>query len=156
MASIVAAGEIVSIARTKPGMLFLTLFISRAEILKQTATDAASALLLRWVDDMFPSIFASFQTRFVQLFPPSHIMPPIVFGSSGASALPQPIAVDDQYVWQFMSAVAMGANLNQQRILVAELRDKIFEVVSSGGPDGTRRVNMFLNAIGLDASQLQQ
>eukprot|EP00158_Paraphelidium_tribonemae_P007786 Partr_v1_DN28359_c1_g1_i3_m78368 putative protein associated with topoisomerase II homolog 1 (yeast) len=154
---LLAAGEIIPIARTKPGLLFLTLFVSRGEILRQqksnSSQEAQDPTLHRWTTSIFPTLFAAFQGRFVALFPPSHIMPSIL--SSSANGLPQqPIAVDDQYVWQYLAAMAIGASLDQQRILVSELRDKIFEVVQTGGADGTRRVNLFLNALGLDASQL--
>lgn len=111
--------QILHIGRTKPGLLFLTLFFSRAEIIKQRSqADAAS--LKEWNERIAPLAFDSFQTRFAALFPPMHILPPIVTAS--LTSLPQPILVDDQYVWQFLASLAVGANPDQQRILVSETR----------------------------------
>ena len=62
--------------------------------------------------------------------------------------------MDDLYAWQFLAAMAVGASPDQQRILVTEVRDKIFEVMSTQGDKNREKVNIFLNALGLDASQL--
>ena len=149
--TVLKAQELIGTARTKPGLLFLTLFMSRAEIIKQRK-QADATQISKWTDQVFPAIFSSFQTRFAALFPPMHILPPIV--TSSVASLPQPIPVDDQYVWQFLAAMAMGASPDQQRILVMESRDRIFETARMQGQPGRDKVNIFLNALGLDVSQL--
>lgn len=158
--NLVKQNAAVPLAKNKPGMLFLTLLMSRAELFKQKTTQSGSAnsdeeaksLVTRWDNQVFPAFFAAFQNRFASLFPPSHIIPPIVTSSS--LTIPQPIPVDDTYVWNFFAALAASSAIEQHRVLVAEARDKIFEVITAQGTDGKRKVNLFLNALGLDASQL--
>ena len=196
--------------------------MSRAEIIKQKGGTVEQhqqhqqqqESIRTWMEQIFPAFFAAFQGRYSALFPPSHIIPPIV--TSDMSSIPQPIAVDDQYAWQFLAAVSVGATPDQQRVLVAEVRyvageqvvvcvvglttsmmiavlraffelvecwlplrlirrhamtfhgalslfprpvspsnrDKIFETVGTQASKGKDKVNIFLNALGLDASQL--
>lgn len=64
--------------------------------------------------------------------------------------------IDDSYVWQFLAAVSAGATEAQHRTLVTETRDKIFESITNGGAAGVQKVNIFLHALDLDASQLMQ
>jgi DNA topoisomerase 2-associated protein PAT1 len=96
----------------------LTLLISRAEIVKQNQPTAPE--VTKWRDTLFPEFFNCFQTRFAALFPPSHIIPPIV--TSSRSTIPQAIPVDDTYVWQFLASVAVSGTSDHQRVLVTEVR----------------------------------
>nr|CAG8638374.1 1435_t:CDS:10 [Entrophospora candida] len=110
--------QIIWVSRCKVGLAFLTMFLSRAEILKQG--------------------------HYVSLFPP--------FG----------YGIDDMYVWQFLAAMAVGASIEQQHVLVTEVRERVIETISKANnrfaSDKTvhkiANVNLFLNALGLDASQL--
>lgn len=70
----------------------------------------------------------------------------------------------DQPVWNFFAAMAVPAMLEQQEIIVAQLREKVLEnvlhVQQGWIADENERelklhnVNLFLHAIGLDSSQI--
>lgn len=144
--------QVSQISRSKPGLLFLTLLISRAQIIKQQQ-ETLDEKATEWTSKLFPVFFDKYNGAFAALFPPTHIIPSIV--NSKSSSIPQAIPVEDLYVWQFMAAVAMASTIDQQRVLVSELRDKIVDTVSRQGKQGTDKVNIFLHSIGLDASQLK-
>ena len=125
---------------SKVGLAFLTMFISRAELAKQSQ-DAGVDLTV-W-DRAYNAMFARLEGRLYLVFPPS-----------------RPYS-DDVYPWQFLAALALGASPEQQHQLVNEARDRVLDNVQ--GTKGLPReivqlkranVNLFLNAIGLDASQL--
>jgi DNA topoisomerase 2-associated protein PAT1 len=147
---------ILSLTKSKPGILVLTLIISRAELLKHGGDIVTDEDIKRWDETLFPKFFDILKGRFATLFPPSHILPSMFSQSSSAFIVPQTVQVDDTYVWNFLAAVAASATIDHHRVLVAEVRDKIFEVLNSQGADGKKKVNLFLNALGLDASQLME
>jgi DNA topoisomerase 2-associated protein PAT1 len=61
--------------------------------------------------------------------------------------------VDELYLWQFLSAVAVGApGMEQQRILVTEVRENVINTSKSKDPKALDNVNLFLNALGLGIS----
>ena len=71
----------------------------------------------------------------------------------------------DQPVWQFLAILATHASVEQQQILVATIKERILESVTSatkgwGVADEEQRqkrlanVNIFLHALGLDSSQI--
>ena len=70
----------------------------------------------------------------------------------------------DQPVWEFLSTFALFANEEQQQALVTGLREIVLENVASAtkgyaDSEESRRlrlanVNIFLHALGLDASQI--
>lgn len=68
----------------------------------------------------------------------------------------------DEPVWSLYAALAVSSTMEQQSILVQELREKILENVlearskrdSQVGARKLRLVNIFLNALNLDASQI--
>ncbi|CAJ0823341.1 8163_t:CDS:10 [Entrophospora sp. SA101] len=138
--------QIIWVSRCKVGLAFLTMFLSRAEILKQGGGKNQSLPipdeheLLQW-QDLYNRLFNLLQGHYVSLFPP--------FG----------YGIDDMYVWQFLAAMAVGASIEQQHVLVTE---RVIETISKANnrfaSDKTvhkiANVNLFLNALGLDASQL--
>lgn len=94
------------------------MFLSRAEMLKQGAgTLQPMSLpdpveLSQW-QELYGRLFATLQTHFLSLFPP---VAPV-------TALPNvAAAADDMYVWQFLAAMAVGASMEQQHVLVTEVR----------------------------------
>lgn len=124
---------------SKVGLSFLTMFLSRAELAKQ-AQDGGD--LSAW-SGAYDAMFSRLEGRLYLVFPPS-----------------RPYS-DDVYPWQFLAALALGASPEQQHTLVNEARDRVLDNVQ--GTRGLPRevvdlkrgnVNLFLNAIGLDASQL--
>ncbi|CAJ0759857.1 8191_t:CDS:10 [Entrophospora sp. SA101] len=152
--------QIIWVSRCKVGLAFLTMFLSRAEILKQGGGKNQSLPipdeheLLQWyfiineffkeINDLYNRLFNLLQGHYVSLFPP--------FG----------YGIDDMYVWQFLAAMAVGASIEQQHVLVTEVRERVIETISKANnrfaSDKTvhkiANVNLFLNALGLDASQL--
>ncbi|CAB4420250.1 unnamed protein product [Rhizophagus irregularis] len=142
--------NIVWVARSKVGLAFLTMFLSRTEILKQGG-GAMQGLplpeereLLQW-QEIYNRLFSLLQNHFLSLFPPFNI------------------GIDDMYVWQFLAAMAVGASTDQQHILVTEVRERVLDTVIQASRLTTDKssshkianVNLFLNALGLDASQLK-
>ncbi|CAG8539119.1 11531_t:CDS:10 [Diversispora eburnea] len=127
--------NIVWVARSKVGLAFLTMFLSRAEILKQGGGT---------IQELYNRLFSILQNHFLSLFPP------FLNG------------IDDMYVWQFLAAMAVGASTEQQHILVTEVRERVLETVLQASRLSADKkshkianVNLFLNALGLDASQLK-
>ncbi|KAL1918663.1 uncharacterized protein VTP21DRAFT_2685 [Calcarisporiella thermophila] len=147
MSLMLERNNILHVAKSKVGLAFLTMFLSRAEILKQGLPPPNDREISQW-QDLYNYLFSSLHHHFISLFPP-------------------PSAGDDMYVWQFMAAIAVGASVEQQHVLVTEIREKVLENVSaatrdSGGVGGMSEkaalkianVNLFLHALGLDASQV--
>ncbi|CAG8631299.1 2559_t:CDS:10 [Ambispora gerdemannii] len=141
--------NIIWVAKSKVGLAFLTMFLSRAEILKQGG-GAMQGLpppedreIMQW-QESYNRLFSQLQNYFLSSFPP--------FTSN----------IDDMYVWQFLAAMAVGASMEQQHVLVTEIRERVLETVvqASRMPHDKAahkitNVNLFLHALGLDASQLK-
>jgi len=69
--------------------------------------------------------------------------------------------VDDQYVWQFLASMAVGANMQQQQTLVATVKDRVLENVQASkvlppelSVQKRENVNLFMRAMGLDVDLL--
>ncbi|KAI8619393.1 topoisomerase II-associated protein PAT1-domain-containing protein [Chytriomyces sp. MP71] len=151
--------NMVWLAKSKAGLAFLALLLSRAEILKQGG-GAQHGLRPPGADDLalwaelYNFLFVSLQGNFAAIFPP-----PAEADSSGVVK-----SHDEVYIWQFLAAMAVGAtSADHQRVLLTEVRDKIFETSRRGSASDNAEdqralmnVNLFLNALGLgiDASQL--
>ncbi|KAI8053469.1 topoisomerase II-associated protein PAT1 [Syncephalis plumigaleata] len=134
------------VARSKTGLAFLTMFLSRAEIICQNASTMPNFVTpdeIRQWKELYLRLFSLLQGSFASLFPVNDL--------------------DDGHVWQFLAAIAVGANIDQQHILVTEVRERVLENVSAAmsgqlpADQATLRianVNLFLHALGLDASQV--
>jgi DNA topoisomerase 2-associated protein PAT1 len=109
--------NLVWLAQCRVGLVLLTMILSRAELVKQSSSSPAEGETVEenhvglsdsdssmWAE-IYSFLFSSFQGQFSLLF--------------RSDSLP-----DDQvYVWQFLSAMAVGASgLEQQKILVTEMR----------------------------------
>ncbi|KAJ6591718.1 topoisomerase II-associated protein PAT1 [Mycena vulgaris] len=159
--------DIAAVAKTKPGLALLTLFLSRVEVIKQAwGTGAepvdlmtAGASLDQW-QAVFNQFFILLTPHLLSLFPSSRITLQAHHGTSAALA----IDIIDQPVWQFLAALALQAVPEQHQVLVTSLRDKVLENVLSANKgwvadEDERRtklanVNLFLHALGLDSSQI--
>ncbi|KAJ7504532.1 topoisomerase II-associated protein PAT1 [Mycena galericulata] len=159
--------DIAEVAKTKPGLALLTLFLSRVEVIKQAwATGAetvdvmtAGAALEQW-QAVFDQFFLLLTPHLLSLFPSSRITLQAHHPTSAALA----IDIIDQPVWQFLAALALQAVPEQHQVLVTSLRDKVLENVLSANKgwvadEDERRtklanVNLFLHALGLDSSQI--
>jgi DNA topoisomerase 2-associated protein PAT1 len=109
---------------------------------------------------MLDLLYEQLTPHFSYLFPSTRlasVLPPL--GQVG-----HPTDIIDQPVWQFLAALALHASPEQQQLLVAALREKVLENVTSANKgwvadEEERRtklanVNLFLHALGLDSSQI--
>ncbi|KAJ2306421.1 DNA topoisomerase 2-associated protein pat1, partial [Coemansia sp. RSA 2704] len=131
------------VARTRPAQLFLAVVLRRSAALapRAFAEEAFQAA------ELYSHLFGALRGHVASVFAPEPM---------GA----QPGAADDAHAWQFLSALAASASVEQQHVLVAEARAKVLETVQLASrlpPETaaahTANVNLFLNALGLDASQ---
>ncbi|KAJ3180266.1 hypothetical protein HDU87_002145 [Geranomyces variabilis] len=158
--------NMVWLAKSKPGLAFLTMFLSRAEMIKQGAGAGGGSdfsvpeqELHMWTE-IYNFLFASLHNHFSSLFPSSSSPPPSLTPNTeavSAGATPANVA-GDVYVWQFLAALAVGATtVEHQRVLLTEVRDKVLETARrSDDAKSLANVDLFLNALGLgiDARQL--
>ncbi|KAI1315365.1 hypothetical protein EDD11_000924 [Mortierella claussenii] len=147
LALFIERNNMIWVARSKPGLAFLTLFLSRAEILKQGQGNYPipdDREIQQW-NELYNRLFNQLQTQFSALFMPKATM------------------TEDVHVWRFLAAMAVGASVEQQHVLVTEVREQVLENViaaqtSRAAPEKAAQrignVNLFLHALGLDASQV--
>ncbi|RLV91394.1 DNA topoisomerase 2-associated protein PAT1 [Spathaspora sp. JA1] len=103
------------VSTTKIGLSILTTLLSRAELIIGEGTISATDLS-EW-SSCYDELFTSLESRIAAIFPP------------------HPEDVDDgssreNYVWQFLATLSLGGKLSHQRIIVDEVRDEIFGVMS--------------------------
>lgn len=128
-------------ARSKIGLMLLTILISRAELLKQSATEMV-ADWEQWTE-LYNRLFDTIEPVLPVIFP----------GTINDT--------DDMYIWQFLAAMGVGASPEQQQRLVLGVKDRVMETVSVSKAlpaemAGARlaNVNLFMRAIGLDVELL--
>ncbi|KAI8095121.1 topoisomerase II-associated protein PAT1-domain-containing protein [Gilbertella persicaria] len=153
------------VAQTKPGLAFLTMLLSRAEILKQGGGSLQGLPpptpeeMNRW-QELYGHLFNGLKGRYLSIFPSLYYLVPL---NPNTPMMQLSLAVDDMYVWQFLAAMAVGASMDQQHILVTEVRDRVMDNIVLAKRNrlpldqATHRisnVNLFLHALGLDASQV--
>lgn len=92
------------IAETKIGLAFLTLLLSRSQIILNGDVSGVEESEIQEWKSTFDKFFDLMEGHWANTFPPR--------GAWG----------DDVYVWQFLASVAVGAGMEQQHILVAECR----------------------------------
>lgn len=124
---------------TRPGLVLFCILLSRMEILKSQTSSDEDQINEEYekLNLLVESLFDSLQERLTEIFSRLN-------------------GVDTEfYGWQFMALLALNVDADRKRILVMELRDKILEVASH--PEHGKAINnlnIFLNTLGLDASQL--
>ncbi|KAI8637124.1 topoisomerase II-associated protein PAT1-domain-containing protein [Parasitella parasitica] len=157
--------DILAIAQTKPGLAFLTMLLSRAEILKQGGgtlqglAPPTSEEVNRW-QELYGNLFNMLKGRYLLIFPSLYYLVPL---NPNTPMMQLSLSVDDMYVWQFLAAMAVGASMDQQHILVTEVRDRVMDNIVLAkrnrlpleqASHRISNVNLFLHALGLDASQV--
>lgn len=127
----------VLVGSTKIGLAFLTVLISRAELISQQDEIAADELE-QW-QTTFNNLFIKLQGHLSGIFPPRN--------------------VDDSYVWHFLASLALAAKLEHQRVIVDEVRERIFGTMAEAkalpvelGAQKISNLNLFLNVMGLNAT----
>lgn len=185
LALFVERNDPVRVSQTRPGVAFLTIFLSRAETLKQQGQVPTEEL------EQFKQIFAllfsrlTAQGKLATLFPSTRTKLSLPFGVSYymGSGLGQQVTaqtvrgkyrnvdLEDEPSWNLVAALAISSSMEQQQVLVQELREKILENVISakewqkrqgalgamGGEEvdiRIRNVNLLLHALNLDAAQI--
>ncbi|KAF2032651.1 hypothetical protein EK21DRAFT_60199 [Setomelanomma holmii] len=130
------------VARSKIGLSLLTILISRAELLKQSAPETDSADWEQW------------NVLYNRLFDMVEPVLPVIFPGSINET-------DDMYIWQYLAAMGVGASPEQQQRLVLGVKDRVMETVTVSKalpPDMASarlaNVNLFMRAIGLDVELL--
>lgn len=126
------------IALTKSGMVLLCILLSRLEILKGEAVDSDinSSDSITAAAVLTEKIYDSLEGHLLEFF-----------------SLSDPSR--DFYAWQFLALLAMNVESDRKRSMILELRDKILLVVEEADEKSVKNLNVFLNALGLDASQLK-
>ncbi|KAK4617821.1 DNA topoisomerase 2-associated protein pat1 [Fulvia fulva] len=128
-----------AIVRTKIGVLILTAFINRAELVTQQQGPS---------DD--------WSSHYGRLFDTIEPVLPYMFPTETNLA-----ASDDVHIWHFLATVGVGASPDQQQRLVLGVKDRVMETVavSKTLPEEMSQkrlgdVNLFMRAIGLDVELL--
>ncbi|KDQ19171.1 hypothetical protein BOTBODRAFT_63273 [Botryobasidium botryosum FD-172 SS1] len=160
-------GDLLNIARTKPGLALLTILLSRVVVLKEGSsneTEPPTPEELQQWQSIFEHLFLLLSNHLLSLFPSTRVTTSLPFGPGYYVQPPKGLDFADQPVWQFLAALALNASMTQQQALVTELREKVLENVTSANKgwtaDETERqakianVNLFLHALGLDSSQI--
>ncbi|KAJ1726390.1 DNA topoisomerase 2-associated protein pat1 [Coemansia biformis] len=140
------------VARTRPALVFLTVVLGRTAALKQAGALGAGddPQALYQATELYNHLFGTLQGGLSSVFPPAAL-----------SQAGDPL--EDAYAWQFLATLALGASVEQQHALVTEVRDKVLEAIqlakSGRFPADvaaaiTANINLFLNTLGLDASQV--
>ncbi|OSD05523.1 hypothetical protein PYCCODRAFT_1362112 [Trametes coccinea BRFM310] len=160
--------DIVAIARTRPGIALLTLFLSRAEVILQNVANGSEVdetptpdELQSWCVMLYNHLFELLRPHLPLLFPSVRLS---MLSGVNFTNIPNSDAID-QPVWQFFASLACSANDAQQQVLVGGLRDVVLENVTTATKglglesEEQRRlrlanVNLFLHALGLDSSQI--
>ncbi|KAK7527034.1 topoisomerase II-associated protein PAT1 [Phyllosticta citriasiana] len=132
------------LVRTKIGLSILTMFVSRAELVKQSTPPSANTTQdLQQIEKLYNRLFDTIEPILPYIFP----------GSVKDD--------EDVYVWQFLAAMGVGASAEQQQRLVLGVKDRVMETVNvckalpqelSAARLG--HVNLFMRAIGLDVELL--
>ena len=132
--------NMLSVAQSKPGINFLLMFLSRAQMIKQAGS----------LDD---SEVAQWSATFNRLFDTLEPLLPTAF--SGVDSR------NDQYIWQFLASMGIESSQDQQQRLVIAVKDKVMETVGQAkalpeedGKPQLDNVNLFMHAIGLDVDLL--
>ncbi|KAI9803343.1 MAG: hypothetical protein M1833_000860 [Piccolia ochrophora] len=133
--------DVQAVATTRVGLTILTMFLSRAELIKQ-AGGVREDEWQQW-STLYDRLFDSLESVFPNIFPG-----PINSG-------------EDIYVWQFLAAIGIGASEQQQQRLVMAVSERVRETVVQSKTLPTEmasqrldNVNLFLRAIGLDVELL--
>ena len=129
------------VARSRIGLSLLTILISRAELLKQSAPELATDWE-QWTE-LYNRLFDTIEPVLPVIFP----------GTINDT--------DDIYIWQFLAAMGVGASPEQQQRLVLGVKDRVMETVSVSkalpaemASARLANVNLFMRAIGLDVELL--
>lgn len=138
-------GSLPWVVSRKAGMVLCCILLSRLEILKNSA-ETAAAPPLETTTAVVLNFFDLIQDRLADCFAEIPAPAAAEEGGEGSEA--------EFYGWQFMALLAMNVDADRKRSMVMELRERILAVVERNDPKAIGNLNIFLNVLGLDASQL--
>jgi DNA topoisomerase 2-associated protein PAT1 len=159
--------DIVGIGRTKPGVVLLAILLGRVLDLKDASIPEEERPQPEDLDQwqhIFDHLFASLSGHIMTFFPSHRMAARMPHGPNYYLAANQSVEAADQPVWHFLATLALNSSMQQQASLVTEVREKVLENVM-GATKGwvteeserqakIANVNLFLNALGLDSSQI--
>ncbi len=122
------------IASSKVGLVILCVLLNALENARRGAE--LTQLSLECGQDIFEGL----EGCFAELF------------SSSSSSSDEEM---DIYAWQFLAFLACTIREEAKKALVTELREKIMQIVNFGSKEKVKNLNVFLNALGLDVSQIK-
>ena len=137
------------VCKTKAGLVFTCIILSRLELLKNADPEGDDAIRFGtfYVDRIY-QVLVEHLCDFFAFLPADKASDS---GSKGAS----PAGSHSYYIWQFMALLALNLDDERKRAIVLELRERIIAIVGEGNRGEVRHLNVFLNALGLDAEQLK-
>ncbi|THG94284.1 hypothetical protein EW026_g7159 [Hermanssonia centrifuga] len=154
------------VAKSRPALALLTLFLSRVyTILQELAAGSEpnnppSAEDIEQWQHVFNHLFQLISPHLLFLFPSVRL----AIASNVPLANIPDYDTADQLVWQFLSMIAVHCSVEQQQILIATLRERILENVATATKGWTAdeeqrnlrlaNVNVLLNALGLDSKDI--
>ena len=125
----------------KTGLLVLGMVLGRLETCKQSENSLESTL-----EDSCNRLYRQhIESKLVEIFFSSSTDPKQQQQHQKATSV---------YTWQLLALIAVNVDGDLKRDMVMESRDVIMAVVEEGNQRSIKAMNVFLNALGLDASQL--
>lgn len=115
------------ITTSRIGLNLITVLISRAALMKQDVSRGKllSSMEVSTWSEVYDRLFTALETKLSAVFPTQEYMQHVI------SVYEQETTQYDQsYIWQFFASLALSGKLNHQRILIDEVRDEIFDVIS--------------------------
>ena len=139
------------VCKTKAGLVFTCILLSRLELLKNADPEGEDAI--RFSNYYMHRIYEALVDHLCDFFA---FLPTDKNESERMKAMTTTPAISHSYyIWQFMALLALNLDDEKKRAIVLELREKIIGVVEEGERMGVKHLNVFLNALGLDAEQLK-
>lgn len=136
-----------AVMRTKIGVSFLTILISRAVLVKQSGANAGQ--------NMTDEDWGQWNHLYNRLFDLAEPVLPYIFTTENVAQS------SDYQVWQFLATMGVSASPEQQQRLVLGVKERVMQTVElakqlpadmAGAKLG--EVNLFMRAIGLDVELL--
>ncbi|GME76286.1 unnamed protein product [Ambrosiozyma monospora] len=155
---IISNNNVLFLCTTKIGCSLLTVIISRLELIKQEYSKNLSAQDLSNWSLVYDKLFQGLEGRLASIFPP------FFSNDESRKVVNEETNKNDGYIWQFLATLSLGGLLNHQRIIVDEIRNEIFGVMSlskTTKEEGDvvkaavllENLNLFLNVMGLNATE---
>ncbi|GMM36993.1 Pat1 protein [Saccharomycopsis crataegensis] len=158
---------LVKLLPNKIGLTLITILVSKIELIRQDINIMSSDLII-WTN-VYDKLFNNLISKLINVFPKQLYINDEIswikeYGQDKSTVVKK-TAFDDSYIWHFLASLALAGKLQHQRIIVDEVREKVFECVEFAkklGQDASFKeesikklgnLNLFLNVMGLNASE---